>query len=61
MTCQGKDDLSDIVKLEINGKEIELNEFVQNMISGTIRGMVKSLRDVDDIETIDLEVSKKSI
>ena len=45
--------------LAINGEKIELNTFVESFISQTILGMVKSLRGVDDIETIDLKISKK--
>ncbi len=45
--------------LAINGEKIELNTFVESFISQTIIGMVKSLRGVDDIETIDLKISKK--
>ncbi len=48
------------VELEINGKEIELNDFVENFISQTVIGMVKSLRGVGDIETINLKVLKKA-
>ena len=48
------------VDLEINGKKIKLNNFVQDFISQTLTGMVKPLRDVGDIETIDLKVSKKA-
>jgi hypothetical protein len=34
--------------------------FVESFISQTVIGMVKSLRGVGDIETVDLRVSKKS-
>jgi len=47
-------------ELKVNGKEIKLNNFVESFISQTIIGMVKSLRGVGDIETVDLRVSKKS-
>ena len=45
--------------LAINGKKIELNSFVESFISQTVIGMVKSLRGVDNIEAIDLKISKK--
>ena len=45
--------------LKINGEKIELNDFVKSFISESITGMVKSLRGVGDIETIELNISKK--
>ncbi len=47
-------------ELKVNGKEIKLNNFVESFISQTVIGMVKSLRGVGDIETVDLRLSKKS-
>ena len=47
-------------ELKINDKEIELNDFVEGMISQTIIGMVKSLRGVDEVETLSLKISKKA-
>jgi hypothetical protein len=47
------------VQLKINSEEIELNKFVENFISQTIIGMVRSLRGVSDINTIDLKISTK--
>lgn len=47
-------------ELKVNGKEIKLNNFVEGFISQTVIGMVKSLRGVGDIETVDLRISKKS-
>lgn len=46
-------------ELKINNEKIELNNFVESFISQSIIGMVKSLRGVSDIETIDLKISKK--
>jgi len=45
--------------LKVNGKKVELNNFVQNFFSETVIGMIKSLRGVDVIETIELKISKK--
>ncbi len=47
-------------ELKVNGKEIKLNNFAESFISQTVIGMVKSLRGVGDIETVDLRLSKKS-
>jgi len=44
--------------LTINGKKVDLNNFVQGFFSQTLIGMVKSLRGVGDIETIELKISK---
>ncbi len=48
------------VELKVNGKETELNNFVENFIAQTIIGMVSSLRGVGDIDTVNLQVSKKA-
>ena len=60
MTCESNQKSITNADLTVNGKKIELNSFVESFISQTVIGMVKSLRDVDDIETIDLKISKKS-
>ena len=59
MVCETNQKPAARVELKINGKEIELNNFVESFIAQTVIGMVKSLRGVGDIETIDLKVSKK--
>jgi len=48
------------VKLKVNGEKIELTSFVKSFISGTIFGMVKSLRGVDEVESLKLELSKQA-
>ncbi len=60
MACEANQEPTARAQLKVNGKEIELNNFVQNLISETIIGMVKSLRGVDDIETVSLKVSPKT-
>lgn len=35
------------VKLVVDGKEVPLNEFVERILGGTVRGAVESLRGVD--------------
>jgi hypothetical protein len=47
-------------ELEANGQKIDLNTFVESFISQAIIGVLKSLRDVDVIETIYLKSSKKA-
>ena len=60
MTCESECHCTDKVELKIDGNEIELNPFVQGFIARTIKGMVSSLRGVDDAETISLEIAKKT-
>ncbi len=46
--------------LEVNGKRIPLNPFVQNIIAKTVTGMVDSLdKDSEDIDTIKILVRNK--
>ncbi len=59
MACEPNQKLTARVELKVNGKETELNNFVENFIAQTVIGMVNSLRGIGDIETIDLKVSKK--
>ncbi len=47
-------------ELTVNGEKVELNNFVQGFISQTLIGMVKSLRGVGSIETIELKISKNA-
>ncbi len=60
MTCDANQKSVTNADLTINGGKIELNSFVESFISQTVMGMVKSLRGVDNIETIDLKISKKA-
>lgn len=46
-------------KLYVNGKEVELNEFVNKILSGTIAGAVTSLRGIErDWKTIEIKVTR---
>ncbi len=58
MTCKANQKPTARVELQVNGKETELNNFVENFIAQTVIGLVSSLRGVGDIETINLQVSK---
>jgi hypothetical protein len=47
------------VKLLVDGKEINLNEFVVKILSGTIAGAVTSLRGINkDWRKIEIEVTR---
>ena len=46
-------------KLFIDGKEVDMNEFVRKILSGTIVGAVTSLRDIKkDWKEIDIKVTR---
>lgn len=45
------------VQLKINGKEISLNPFANNIISSTIWGMVTSLKLEEEPEKIEINLS----
>lgn len=60
MKCESKENPVTKVELKINGKKVELNSFVNNFISATVTGMVKSLRGVDKVETLNLKISKEA-
>ncbi len=38
------------IEIEVNGKVIKLTKFPAKMIISTLIGMLKSLKDVDEIE-----------
>ena len=59
MVCDSDQKSVNNADLTVNGKKIELNRFVENFISQTVMGMVKPLRGVDNIKTIDLKITTK--
>ncbi len=58
--CESNQEPVARVELKVNGKETELNNFVENFISQAVIGMVSSLQGVGDIKTINLQISKKA-
>ena len=47
------------MKLRVDGKEIPLNEFVEQIISGSVVGAVISLKGIkEDWRKIEMEISK---
>lgn len=47
------------VRLVVDGEEIELNEFVEKILSGTLAGAVSSLRGVKrDWKKIEIRLTK---
>ena len=59
MECESKHESDFTAELEVNGQSIDLNSFIENFFSQAVIGMVKSLRGVDNIETIDMKIQKK--
>ena len=57
MVCDANQKPAANAELAINGEKVKLNNFIQGFISQAVIGMVKSLRGVDNIETIDLKIS----
>jgi len=44
------------MNVKVNGKNIQLNEFTSDLIKNTIRGMLRSLKDVDEkIEEVEIK------
>lgn len=58
MVCEPDQEPTLQTDLTVNGKKIELNDFVQGFIGRAIIGMLASLRGVSDIQTVNLEISK---
>ena len=42
------------VIVKVNGKQIPLTEFPSEFIKQTITGMLSSLKDIGDIETVEI-------
>jgi len=60
MSCEPKQEPEYQAELNVNGESIELNSFVENIISQAIVGMVKPLRGIGDVETITLKISRRA-
>jgi len=58
MVCEKDQEPTIRAELTVNGREIELNNFVQDFVGKAVIGMVGSLRGVDDAQTLTLSVSK---
>ena len=59
MSCQSDTNSEVDVKLNVNGNSVKLNGFVQGMLANAVLGMLKSLKDVGDIEAVNLEIKKR--
>ena len=47
-----------VMEIEINGKQIYISPFVQNIIKNTIFGMVSSLKGVNKVNTINIKIKE---
>ncbi len=47
------------LELKVNGRNIPLNDFAQRFIAGTLCGMLRCLRGVDDIRAVDLTLTSQ--
>ena len=57
MVCEPESESTMNVELKVNGEEVALNDFVQEFVAQTLIGMVKPLRGVGEVKTIDLSIS----
>lgn len=60
MVCERDQEPALQTDLTVNGRKIELNNFVQSFMGRAIVGMLASLRGVGDIQSVSLEISKAS-
>jgi len=44
------------INIKVNGKEIPISEFPSDFIKNTICGMIKSLKGVDEIKTVEIKI-----
>jgi hypothetical protein len=59
MSCDTDINPDVVVKLTINGDDVKLNGFVQGFFANAVLGMTKSLKNIGDVETLTLEISKQ--
>jgi hypothetical protein len=45
-------------RLLVNGEEVPLNPFVQDVVASALEGMTDVLRDVPDVKTLELRTRK---
>ena len=50
--------LEDEISLWVNGAAVPLTPFVQSFVANTVLGMVKSLKGVDKVESVDIRVKR---
>ena len=58
MACERDQEPTIQAKLTVNGREIELSNFVQDFMGLAVAGMIGSLKGVADIQTATLNISR---
>lgn len=53
-TNKGCENVEEKICIKINGKQVPLSEFPSDIIKNTICGMLKSLKDVDEIKDVEI-------
>ena len=59
MVCEDGKESKFQAQLEVNGKEIDLNDFVTDFIAETVIGMLQPLRGVSGVDSINLSIKRK--
>lgn len=59
MVCEDGKESKFQAQLEVNGKEIELNDFVTDFIAETVIGMLQPLRGVNGVDSVNLSIKRK--
>lgn len=48
-------------RLWINGKPLELNPFVEEILAGTVAGALRSLKGVESIKSVELQLRQGTV
>lgn len=58
MDCKIKHKSNFSTELEVNGQKVRLNRFTRDFILRTIIGMLKPLSGFDEVEVVELKITK---
>ena len=48
-------------RLWVNGKPVDLNPFVEGILAGTVAGALSSLKGVESIKSVDLQIRQRTV
>ncbi len=48
-------------RLWVNGKPVELNPFVEVILAGTVAGALRSLKGVENINSVEFELRQRTV